>query len=272
MWTALRVVFLVVAISALVPWLARAQSQRVHVRIALSVHQQAAERDALLRVLPELMQRLAVELVVDPATDAQLLRNDGSPYLATCLVDLRAADEAVLYVHDPARDRILERRVARTKGGEELVREELGHMLLAAVEALLAGATVGAPSAEVHVPEAQAPPPMPPPEAPPPQTRETTEPEPPADDPAPVSHGWAVRTALLYEVAALGDAPGVSHGPELALAIRSPLPLQLGALLSAQYRFPFELEPDPVGMRSQTVALRALATVEHALEIGRAHV
>jgi hypothetical protein len=51
------------------------------------------------------------------------------------------------------------------------------------------------------------------------------------------------------------------------LDVRSPWPLQLGLLLSAQYRFPFEIDPEPSGMRTQTFALRALPAL--AVPLGR---
>lgn len=239
---------------------AHADAARMH----LSIAAESEERVALEQVVRELMERLSVEVVLDPSADGDVAR---------CTLDMRDPKEAVLYVHDPARDRLLVRRVARAPGSEELVREQLGHMMLAAVEALLAGATVGEPSIEVigrplrpfesaldHASEsAPAPAKEPSPASPPPQA-EHTQAEP--REPAP---SWLLRGALLYEVAVLGHEPGVAHGPVLALAVRSPLPLGLGGLVSAQYRFPLEVEPDPVGMSTQTVALRALATIESGL-------
>jgi hypothetical protein len=235
-------------------------------RMQLSVAAESEESAALEQVVRELMQRLSVEVVLDP---------NGDGYVARCTLDMRDPKEAVLYVHDPARDRLLVRRVARAPGSEELVREQLGHMMLVAVEALLAGATVGEPSIEVigrplrpfesALDHAREPPP--PAKQPPPATAPPAQagPEHGHAEPREPPPSWAVRGALLYEVAALGHEPGVVHGPVLALAVRSPLPLALGGLVSAQYRLPLEVEPDPVGMSTQTVALRALATIEGAL-------
>jgi hypothetical protein len=231
-------------------------------RMQLSIAAEPEESAALELVVRELMQRLLVEVVLDPSGDG---------YVARCTIDMRDPKEAVLYVHDPARDRLLVRRVARAPGSEELVREQLGHMMLVAVEALLAGATVGQPSIEVigrplrpfesALDHAREPPPAkePAPDPPPPVQAEPEHGQAEPREPRPT---WALRGALLYEVAALGHEPGVAHGPALALAVGSPLPLALGGLVSAQYRFPLEVEPDPVGMSTQTVALRALATIE----------
>jgi len=270
----LLVIAFACAFAALSPRAAYADAARVHLNIAA----QSDESAALIQVVRELMQRLSVEVVLEPSGDDEPLAEDARGYVARCTLDMRDPKEAVLYVHDPARDRLLVRRVARAPGSEELVREQLGHMMLVAVEALLAGATVGEPSIEVigrplrpfesaldHAPERQ--PAKQPPAAisPPPAEREPEHTQAEPREPAP---SWALRGAVLYEVAALGHEPGVAHGPALALAVRSPLPLGLGGLVSAQYRFPFEIEPDPVGMSTQTVALRALATIESTL--GRA--
>ena len=135
-------------------------------------------------------------------------------------------------------------------------------MLLAAVEALLAGATLGAPSGEVPAAAAQVTPPPAPPVV---VAASPLEAEPADDQPERERVPWDLRVAILYEIGALGHEPGVTHGPLVAAALRSPWPLSLGGLLSVQYRFPLEIEADPVGARSQTLALRALATIEHPL-------
>jgi hypothetical protein len=146
-----------------------------------------------------------------------------------------------------------------SEGDTEVVREALGHMLLAAIEALLAGATLGAPRAEVLAasapePSAQLP-------------AATARPEPEPTQPSARARGdnrWSFRAGVAYEVQALGHAPGLTHGPLLLFAVQSPLPLRLGALLSAQYRFAFEVDEDPIGMRAQSFPLRALLTLESA--------
>jgi len=248
----------------------RADAPRVRVSIAA----EAGELEALLSVIAELMQRLGVELEVDRT--GHDIGAEQRMHVARCTIDMREPDYAVLLVHDPARDHMLVRRVARTPGRQELVREELGHMMLAAVEALLAGATVGLPRDEalrVYKEEQarereQAKPPEAPALAPAPPARPAPaapQPEHESNQASALPRTFQLSGALLYEVAALGHEPGVTHGPALAIAVRSPWPLGLGVLGSVQYRFPFEIEPEPVGMRTQTVALRALATIEGAL-------
>ena len=55
-------------------------------------------------------------------------------------MDLRAPARGVLWIVDPAHDRVLVRELDRSRGREELSREELGHILETSTEGLLAGA------------------------------------------------------------------------------------------------------------------------------------
>jgi hypothetical protein len=185
----------------------------------------------------------------------------GAPYLARCYIDLRGDARALLYVHDPVRDRVLEREVPRAPGDEELAREELGHMLLASIEALLSGATLGTPRGELAAAAAPA--------AQPALASTTIAPPAEANAPdraEPARASWQLRGAVLYELAALGHGPGIAHGPLLAALLRAPFGEPgLGLLLSAQYRFPFDADADPIGMRVHAFALRALLTLEQPL-------
>jgi hypothetical protein len=240
---------------------AAARARRIQVLIAAEPDQ----RERFARVVHELMARLsvAVELTAIERVELAVVLADRPaqpPYLARCYVDLRKRERALLFVHDPARDRILERRIERAPGDDELAREQLGHMLLAAIEGLLSGATLGAPRSEIvaALPAADQPP----------RAEQEAEPEPDLEPPPEPGRGeWSLRGGLLYEVAALGHGPGLAHGPALAVLIRSPLSRQLGMLLGALYRWPFDVEGDgnPVGMRVHAVGLRALATLETPL-------
>jgi hypothetical protein len=244
---------------------ARAESRRVRLNIGPT----SAECEAMAEVITELLERLSLEVVFDRA--GHELSVDPNAYVARVTVDLREPAYAVLLVYDPPRDRLLAKRVMRTAGREELVREEIGHMALAAVEAVIAGATIGPPQDEAiralvaevererqaNSAQQQAVTPHPQPAVPPPPASQPERAE------AAAPGAFELSGALLYEVAALGAEPGVAHGPALALAVRSPWPLKLGVLGSVQYRFPLEVESDPVGLRTKTFALRALATIEH---------
>src|SRR6185436_199670 len=102
------------------------------------------------------------------------------------------------------------------------------------IEALRSGQTLGAPRSELAA------------SAQPAAVVVRATPAPPRPAQEPVSAGaapsWSLRGAVLYEVAALGHGPGLTHGPLLGVLVRPPLALQLGVLLSAQYRFPFEVD------------------------------
>jgi hypothetical protein len=254
----------------------RAQQPSADARRVVQVSIAAApgERDALAQVLRELMLRLSVEVVVVPVTrvtrrDVLAAMPPGSPYLARAFVDLRVEGKALLYVHDPVRDRVLERAAERRGAGEaELTREELGHMLLASIEGLLAGAVLGAPRSELAAQDAKA-------DARAEAVaegegeaeRDAAQREPAAVDTADASGpgaAWAVRGALLYELGALGHEPSFTHGPMLAGWFVAPQPT-LGLLLSAQYRTPFDAEKERVGARMNAFALRALAMLEAPL-------
>jgi hypothetical protein len=257
----------------------RAQEPSADARRVVQVSIAAApgERDALAQVLRELMARLSVEVVIVPVT--RVARRDvlaampaASPYLARAFVDLRAEDKALLYVHDPVHDRVLERAAQRRRAGQsELTREELGHMLLASIEGLLAGVVLGAPRSELAAQEAK--------EANADAQAEAAaegegeaERDAAAREPAAVETAdatgsgaaWALRGALLYEVGALGHEPSFTHGPMLAGWLVAPQPA-IGLLLSAQYRIPFEADGERVGARMNAFALRALAMLEAPL-------
>lgn len=249
----------------------RAQEPAVDARrvVQVSIAATPDERDALAQVLRELMLRLSVEVVVVPVTRVE--RRDvlaaipaGSPYLARAFIDLRVEGKALLYVHDPVHDRVLERAAEpRAEGEAELTREELGHMLLASIEGLLAGAVLGAPRSELAAVEAKA---RAKAEAAADGEGEGEAERDPAEPDATGSSSaaWAVRGALVYEVAALGHEPSFTHGPMLAGWFVAPEPA-LGLLLSAQYRIPFDAEAERVGARMSVFALRALATFEAPL-------
>jgi hypothetical protein len=133
----------------------------------------------------------------------------------------------------------------RVPSGEELLREELGHILETSTEGLLSGVEIGLPRASV-LPPAQ------------------------ATDSAPredvTSGSWAkpfLQLALLYEVEALSSQAPLTHGPEASayLAI-PPRGGAFGIWLTGQYRFPVHVEADPVGARIEGGAFRAMLTFD----------
>jgi hypothetical protein len=221
----------------------------------------AHDSDALAQVARELLGRLRLEVRatqvarVDLAAVVAPPRAGGAaePLLARVWVDWRLPGRATLYLLDTRRDRVLVRQVERPAGGEELAREELGHILETACEGLLAGSEVGEPRAGV------APRLLPPS---PPTTVVAAAPPPEGGPPR-------VRAALLYEVAALGGGVPFTHGPEaslfVALGARRPEPWRMGLWSTAQLRLPVHAADETgAGVDLQAGALRVLLALEHA--------
>jgi hypothetical protein len=198
-----------------------------------------AEQRALEQVIRELLDPLDVELRftararidrrrVDAAADSH------SGEAAFAFIDALEAGRSTVYLVDPARDRVYVRSVPRPVHGEELAREELGHILETALEGLLVGETIGVP-------------------------RRTAFPPAPL---RPSKSHWhpSLALGLLYEAQYLSDEVLLTHGPlvagELVFRRRK---LGVGVWGSAQYRQPLHAESTFVSARLEGVSLRMLA-------------
>jgi hypothetical protein len=240
------------------PAAAPAPAREVVLEVAAA---QASDSDALAQVARELLGRLAVKVRASQVRKIDLAAIATAPVapppdaagadtpLARVWIDWMTAGRATLYLLDARRDRLLVRQVERPPGGEELAREELGHILETACEGLLAGGEVGVPRAGVVsllVPPAPRPP--------------VVVASPPAPEPA----RW--EAAVLYEAAALAPEAPLTHGPMLSLlaATRSAGP-RLGLWATAQLRAPARASDDTVGVSVHTGALRALVAYERPL-------
>jgi hypothetical protein len=218
----------------------------------------ARESDALAQVARELLGRLSVEVRasfvarIDLAAVVAPPRAPGGAAapLARVWIDWRIPGRATLYLLDARRDRVLVRQVERPAGGDELAREELGHILETACEGLLAGGEVGVPRAGV-VPLL-----MPPP-APAPVTVAAA----PEDAPA------RVQLALLYEAATLAPGARVTHGPEASAFLGwGARASRWGLWTTAQLRFPVHAgDEQGAGVDLETGALRLLLAREQPL-------
>jgi hypothetical protein len=221
---------------------------------------QASDSDALAQVARELLGRLAVQVRATQVRGIDLAAIATSPIgppagapgeapLARVWIDWMTPGRATLYLLDARHDRLLVRQVERPAGGEELAREELGHILETACEGLLAGGEVGEPRAGV-VPRLVPP-------APPVVVVEAAPaaPEPPR---------WQV--ALLYEAGILAPEEPVTHGPMASLlyTTRGAGP-RLGLWATAQLRLPVRAADETVGVSIQAGALRALLAFEEPL-------
>lgn len=219
-------------------------------RVLLVVAADPREATALGQVATELLGRLSVKVELHRVARIDLDevgRPSGGPaYLARIFVDLRRTDSAALFFVDTAHDRILIREVERQPGGDEVAREELGHILETSTEGLLSGAAVGVPRADA---------------LPMLQPEEKTVARPVVSD---ERKTW--QTTLLYEIEVLASPARAVQGPEaslfFALPTRKP---ELGVWVSGQYRFPLRVEGDPVSARLEGGAFRAGLTLDMPL-------
>ena len=238
-----------------------ARASQVALEIAAA---DARDSDALAQVARELLGRLGLEVRaslvarIDLAAIVAPPPEDGGPdpVLARVWVDWRTPGRATLYLLDARRDRVLVRQVERPAGGEELAREELGHILETACEGLLSGGEVGEPRAGV------APRLLPPPRPPaavaavvPARATET--------GPA------RAQVALLYEAGAFAPEARLTHGPEVSLFIGLGAPgtrdWRWGLWSTAQLRLPERAEDESgAGVDVEVGALRAMFALERA--------
>lgn len=190
----------------------------------------ATDASGLTLVLTELLDRLEVELRRGPirtALDArEVLTPDPEAPPALARVWIEAGEErTTLYLVDGDWERILVRHVPLEDGLDEVGREQVAHIVYAAVEALIAGARIGLTRdqarQELGVPAPPPPPepPPPPPEPPPPPP----EPPPPSELSGDVSFGYlgqlfADGATLRHAVGARGALLVGRRSPRLALS------------------------------------------------------
>jgi hypothetical protein len=242
-----RRALLVLCLMLCAPW-ARAESREV------VLHATGAEREAraLAGVVRELLNRVSVGMHL-VRTRALSERDVASPSararraLAAVWVDLQRAAHVRLYVYAPAQDRVLVRTIDRDDASDEIVREEVAHIVHTAVEGLLAGAPVGLPRREV----------LP-----------VVEPVSQRQQPRKARARSAVRLwqARVGYRGALVAPDVAAHGPGAELAITPfDLALRPGFLVSAHYAWPIRGSTPSAGADLQSSELRVLATLQHAL-------
>jgi hypothetical protein len=220
----------------------------------LSVAAPVGEAERLEAVTRELLARLDVQIEMRrvPRIEVAELRRGlepGERYFARVWIALSPSWRARLYLEHGASDRVLVRELAGDPNNPELLREELGHILQTAVEGLKAGEEVGSPRSDalkdvptedaVDVPREQAA--QKPPEG---AARTRAAPSQP------------MRFGPRYELSWL-DGARFEDGPGAVFALNLPV----GFELSAYYRRPLKIEATPVGVRLQTLGMRALVTL-----------
>jgi hypothetical protein len=227
-------------------------------RVAIGVAADSSNFERVSQVLKELLGRLGVtpeiravtkvdpvEVVTPPAAP--------DPALARVFIDANQKDAAIVYIVDTRWERILVRRVPLPAGLDEVVREEIGHIDESSVEALRAGGQIGVLREEASktlgvLPEAE--------KTPAPKQRASPVAS-VARAPAPKQRerGLTLELGVGWE-ASLWTSDQLRHGPLARVGLGSEL---VGGALHAQYRLPLSKDAEPIGLRQESGALRALA-------------
>jgi hypothetical protein len=216
-----------------------------HVEIKMVARQ---EDRSLVAVLSELLDRLQVTTtyatVPDLETEEMWTPHPNSPAaVARAWIDLREPKVVTLYLTGDQQDRVLIRQVPLPSNLDEVAREEIAHIVEAAVDELLRGGQIG--MEKKHTPDlpprVQLPPPLP---------------EPPMR--LDIGFGYAAQQ-WANDYAPL-------HGPAgfVSLAKKSG-PWRPGAWLSAELRFPETVDKNPVSMQLNQGAFRLLFVADRSL-------
>jgi hypothetical protein len=229
--------------------------QRQQKMVLLTVAADKKESEGIEAVAAELLGRLSLQLQYRRVEridldEIAIPRSSSRGYLACAYIDLRMLGTATLYLVDPAHDRVLIRRVERMEDGEEVAREQLGHILESSAEGLLAGMQFGMPReaiASTLVSVSKAP--------------SRAGPTAPVASSPPRLSSWQLDA--LYEGQVTSAGTPITHGPALGVIGRRAVGrMAIGLWLIAQHRFRYELESRPVGVKIGADALRMLATLD----------
>ncbi len=243
--------------------LARERTVRV---IVAGDPREARDLELLVR---DLLVRLGAKVEVSSAATidpAAVVEKPPSfaPALARVWIDSRPPDHAMLYLVDQTWERVLVRRVARDPAHLEVCREDVGHILETAVEAMLAGAKIGVERATLRPPppSATAPARAPPPQRRPPRRRP---PRPKPRRPRPPRRhtelrvGVITQTTLFSAELPLAQAIGVSASLETPW--RAGSAARAGGWMTLTYRLPSRTTALPLGVRLQGLEVRLLGRV-----------
>jgi hypothetical protein len=262
---------------------ARADAPRPRVEVAVAAPPDAETE--LVSVLAELLGRLQVELELrreSAIAPASVVTPPPAPTaaLARVFIDATRADVAVLYLVDASWQRVLVRRLPLEHGLDEVAREQLAHIVEAAIQSLAAGGQIGVSRAEASA-ELGLPSPLVE-DVTPPGDGEPRAPATSAPEPAPASRRsraavprgaaeasrWKARAGLGWGLAPW-TAETLVQGPELSLRLGVGRGrLSGGGGLGLQYRLRREVRSELAGMVIEGLALRVLAHARYALEPG----
>jgi hypothetical protein len=215
-----------------------------HVEIKLV----AKEEDrALVTVLTELLDRLQVtthfSTVADLETEEMWNHPGAAPAVARAWIDLRERGQVTLYLTGDQQDRVLVRQVPLVQSTlDEVAREEIAHIVEAAVDELLLGGQIGVEKKEgaEQAPSATLPPPLP---------------EPP----------MKLDLGFGYVAQAWGSTAPL-HGPAAyASLVKNSGTWRPGAWLSVELRFPVTIQNDQVSTTLNQGAVRLLFVADRTL-------
>jgi hypothetical protein len=244
---------------ALAPQAGRAQTIAAD-RVPVVLAGGDGEAAALEPVVADLLGRLHVDFTFtrQPTLDVNAVVTppaDPPRALARVFCDLTHADRLTLYLVDSSWERVLVRIVRRDPAHAEIAREELGHIVETAVEALRSGARIGVAR------ETLAPTPPPPPPSPPPPPPSHVPPAASAASSSLRPFPVELRPAVFYEAEDLTADTHLGHevGASLWIVGGDRRSWRPGAHVTAGYRFPLDVEAPPIGVNLQAVPIRALA-------------
>jgi hypothetical protein len=245
---------------------ARAQETTSDQVVDVAIAASDAEAPQMQSVVEELLARLSMTVNVTRVerVDAAEVVNPhaGPPRLARVWLDLTRPDRATLYLVSSDWQRILVRHLPKVAGHDELAREQLGHIVETAIDALAHGASLGVTredaSRELGIVPARPPSLVPAP--PSPRVDRAVSPPPSPASPAPALR---LEPGLIYDAQLFAGGPNVAHGPALSLFVGSSgAGVRFGGWLTAQYRLPLEQDGMPLGMRIESGSLRLLASID----------
>lgn len=233
---------------------------RARVQIALSADDTPAK--AIEGSVRELLSQAEVDLTVARAEAIDprevVLPPEKFEKIVRVWIDVHGT-AARVYLADAAWERVLVRTVPMPNGPDEIAREQIAHIVAGSIEALMSGATIGVGREDARVSLGVKKPDV----APPPPPSPTAAPKPHVDARAPEPrrplHGLGL--GIGYDGAL--HAPGVlSHALGVwADARRTDAALSPWVAAGALFRAPIVIEREPIGVRLDTIGLRALLGV-----------
>jgi hypothetical protein len=250
---------------------AQAPSRRVVEVLVAGGGDGAASLDDTVR---ELLGRLTLvmesQLVGRIDTDDPSFRSTARPsMLARVGIDLRSRDAAIVTIVDGRTGDITVRRSVRRDGPPAVVREELAHVVQAAIDPMLLAERdrTAAALPSPPPPPPPAPEPAPPPPPPPPVPVASAD-EPPQRDSASSSPASPSRSPFALDVSTMAGAGSFASGAGAvaragggaALVYRRGLRPSIG--IAAHYVFPFETGSDIALARVAAASVRGLAAIE----------